>query len=628
MLSSNITIESMVASSIHDTEKTINDYLQYGVQGIVDEKIILTALFKTSDKPQKILDYLMKLNAADNNIGLMFAQSQNNLDICKQYLIFLKKLHDSGISITDICLLMMQKAANGQSFGDIIISRGIPELQDDYLTFLRYLLIQGAASAQIINLIPCFALANDKTCQDYLDFFKELYLAHKIQIGTLCEFFTAINCILQNRNDATVTRYLSILNELTNVKENAQPIFRLILHQFQPDMNKPLSAKNCVQYFTLLKQLHKQGIDLKEIESLLFNKPFYQHTNRLGKSYASAIEYCELLNYFLDHGMSVENVAQQISIQNGEAMACDEKSATVYIDLIKRLYEGSHYTTLDIQNFGTIFYRLTDYKHIAATQNFLSCLITAVEHNKEPKIIKSILTTSISVHIEYMNDAKTTLSYLYLLIALYKAGYNRGVTKNYIDHMARSVNEQKYYADKKSLKDYYAHDPLLRITLRQCADPKKLYPLLCESKLFHSMSIYYLPSKTKRSVFGYYDENEYVYSNSLSLAENYCSKEKIFAYINTFPLEKKREALTNALTEGHPLYNFFNVQRGCFKPRKDKGMFAVIKEKLDEIESNNKLNLTTTSIHNHLSSLWQSSLTKEKAAMEPVHIYENKPAQP
>jgi hypothetical protein len=37
-------------------------------------------------------------------------------------------------------------------------------------------------------------------------------------------------------------------------------------------------------------------------------------------------------------------------------------------------------------------------------------------------------------------------------------------------------------------------------------------------------------------------------------------------------------------TDSHPLYHFFNVQRGCTKPSKEKGTFAKIKAELDKMD--------------------------------------------
>jgi len=214
--------------------------------------------------------------------------------------------------------------------------------------------------------------------------------------------------------------------------------------------------------------------------------------------------------------------------------------------------------------------------NIKKTNDLLDFLLTALRNGDKPIHIFQVLKSKgFKNALENLHDPKVTLKYLYLVVSLYE----KGIDVKQADALLRSDRRRKLayniIRDGIIIHTNYAHYPLLDVVLGQCASPEKMYPLLCEKGLFHPMQM-----KTYPSV-----EQDYAYLG-ISRAGDFCSKEKMLKYILTFPTDKKREALTNALTEGHPLHDFFNVQRGILVPSKDRGTFAIIQAELNEINKN------------------------------------------
>jgi RimJ/RimL family protein N-acetyltransferase len=79
--------------------------------------------------------------------------------------------------------------------------------------------------------------------------------------------------------------------------------------------------------------------------------------------------------------------------------------------------------------------------------------------------------------------------------------------------------------------------------------PAELFPLLCESELFHPSRIWTL--ERYKSWIGSINENEFDY---IVLR---CSKEKMLEYILGLPTEKRYEALINALYGQSSSLSFF-----------------------------------------------------------------------
>jgi len=346
----------------------------------------------------------------------------------------------------------------------------------------------------------------------------------------------------------------------------------------------------CQAYLTLLKKLCTGKLSAEYIFNLLTNQD--QSGLTLGdyiasfRNHVSLQQYLDLLLHLEQQGVSTRQLFNLISLvasdkwhfgnyigrfQNRESTRSLLSLLTHFLKNGITAEEILAYLKHQTANGYTIGHAIVLYQDAESVHVYLDFLATLLAQYQYPKDILPLLTlqtidqwTLIHV-IAYYQDADCVLHYIRLIDKL----------------IERGVKCDK--ADLFSAKNKYSDNAYDLLAILQSAD--NLYRLICEN-VFVGMK------------------------NKIKLAAR---KERILEYIMTLPYAEIKQALENALEPGHPLFDFFGIQRGLFAPDMQSGSYAKIKEALFVINFNPIKAI-------NISPLTVPIVTAYKMPAEPINI--------